>query len=138
MVKAAYAALLGTDHEGLKVSTGDPIAAFVNGSDGEDSGDVPIGGCAAGVCGLTLLPDGTLTPCRRLPVAIGNVREDSIRQVWAESPVLNALRDRRRYGRCGSCPHWAICRGCRAIAYAWQSAAGKVNYLADDPQCFVT
>lgn len=137
-VKAVYETLLRTDHKGLKVSTGDPIAAFVDNILEEDSGDVPLGGCAAGISGLTLLADGTLTPCRRLPVPIGNVRNDSIRQVWAESPVLNALRDRKRYGRCGRCRHWAICRGCRAIAYAWQAATGREDYLADDPQCFVT
>lgn len=137
-VKAAYASLLRADHKGLKVSTGDPIASFIDDSTGEDSGDVPIGGCAAGVSGLTLLADGTLTPCRRLPIPIGNVRNDSIRQVWVESPVLNDLRDRKKYNRCGSCRHWAICRGCRAIAYAWQAANGREDYLADDPQCFVT
>lgn len=137
-VKAVYAALLRTEHSGMEVSTGDPIAAFIEDHAGEDGGDVPYGGCAAGVSGLTILADGTLTPCRRLPIPLGNVRRDSIRQVWAESPVLNALRDRRRYGRCGRCPHWAGCRGCRAVAYACQAAAGREDYLADDPQCFVT
>lgn len=135
-VREIYTALLKLD-AGVKVSTGDPLAALIDIDDGQDSGDVPFGGCAAGVSGLTLLADGTLTPCRRLPIPIGNIHTDSIRQVWAESPVLNALRDRKRYaGRCGTCRHWAICRGCRAIAYAWPPA-GETGYLADDPQCFM-
>ena len=137
-VKALYADLLNSPDEGIKVSTGDPLAAFVGDDYGEDSGDTAFGGCAAGISGLTLLADGTLTPCRRLPIAIGNVQSESIRQVWAESPVLNALRDRSRYpGRCGACHHWAICRGCRAIAYACQEVTATHAYLADDPQCFV-
>ena len=65
----------------------------------------------------TLLPDGTITPCRRLPIPLGNVREDSLREIWASSEVLERLRDRQQYrGKCGTCPAWAHCRGCRAIA----------------------
>ncbi len=29
------------------------------------------------------------------------------------------------------------CRGCRAIAYAYSSAKGIGDYLAEDPQCFI-
>jgi radical SAM protein with 4Fe4S-binding SPASM domain len=66
------------------------------------------------------------------------VRKDSFREVWATSEVLEAIRDRSRYqGKCGSCPRWAQCRGCRAIAYAFSKANGEDNFLADDPQCFV-
>jgi AdoMet-dependent heme synthase len=137
-VRSVYEALLSSDGNGLRVSTGDPIAALIDSRDNEDHGIIPFGGCAAGVSGLTLLANGTLTPCRRLPIPIGNVRTDSIREIWAESPVLNGLRDRTRYtGGCGKCRRWAICRGCRAIAYACQSSTGEDAYLADDPQCFL-
>jgi radical SAM protein with 4Fe4S-binding SPASM domain len=89
------------------------------------------------VSGLTLLPDGTILPCRRLPVPLGNVRRDRLREIWAASPVLEALRDKTRYhGKCGSCKRWALCRGCRAIAYAWSRAQGAPDFLAPDPQCF--
>ncbi len=137
-IEGVYKHLLALSDGTLEIATGDPVAALLDIHDGVDSGDVPFGGCAAGVSGLTLLADGTLTPCRRLPIPIGNVQKESIREVWIESPVLNALRDRTRYeGRCGRCPHWAICRGCRAVAYAWQTSGGSENYLGDDPQCFV-
>ncbi|UCD34076.1 MAG: SPASM domain-containing protein, partial [Nitrospiraceae bacterium] len=90
------------------------------------------------ISGLTILPDGTMVPCRRLPVPIGNITSDSLREVWASSDVLNALRDRSRYkGKCGSCLRWAHCRGCRAIAYACSQSAGKGDVLAPDPQCFI-
>ncbi|NIM05174.1 MAG: SPASM domain-containing protein, partial [Armatimonadetes bacterium] len=105
--------------KGLMLVTGDPVASQFSVPDAEDGGTTALGGCAAGISGFSLLSDGTVLPCRRLPVSLGNVREDSVREIWATSEVLNSLRDRSRYkGKCASCPRWASCRGCRAIAYA--------------------
>jgi len=85
------------------------------------------------IFGLTVAADGTVMPCRRLPVAIGNIREESIREIWAGSKNLAQLRERDCYEEpCRSCTRWAVCRGCRAIAFAH---AG--NFLAGDPQCFL-
>ena len=124
---------------GLEIVTGDPVASqFRNNVQGTDFGNVPLGGCAAGVSGLTIMPDGTVVPCRRLPIPLGNLKEDSLREIWSMSPVLNDLRDKDKYkGKCGSCQNWANCRGCRAIAYAYAASTGKGDHLAPDPQCFI-
>lgn len=136
-VRDAYAKIHTFDGGPVEAATGDPIAAPMDGGT-EDAGEIAFAGCAAGVSGLTLLSDGTIMPCRRLPVAIGNVRTDSMREVWTTSPVLNLLRERKAYtGRCGRCRRWAECRGCRAIAYAYSASIGKGDFLADDPQCFL-
>jgi AdoMet-dependent heme synthase len=137
-----YQEILSIEVNGLTVGSGDPLAHQIGAAEAPGTGEAdsfPRGGCAAGVSGLTLLPDGTILPCRRLPVPLGNVRRDRLREVWAASPVLEALRDKTRYaGKCGSCPRWAQCRGCRAIAYAWSRAQGTPDFLAPDPQCFFT
>jgi len=124
---------------GLEIVTGDPVASqFRNNTDSKDCGEIALGGCAAGISGLTIMPDGTVVPCRRLPVPIGNVRKDSLREIWSMSPVLNDLRDKTKYkGKCSTCNKWANCRGCRAIAYAYSASKGKADILAPDPQCFV-
>ncbi len=139
-LKALYSEIFSLDTGGLKIVTGDPIASYFKTPAGEDdNSSFPTGGCAAGVSGLTILPDGTVTPCRRLPVPIGNVRTDSLREIWSTSGVLNALRDRSGYaGRCGKCKKWSACRGCRAIAYEFSCSQGITNYLAEDPQCFLS
>ena len=138
-VKKLYRNIFSTDASPVRIVTGDPVASqFSMNEVIEDMGDTSIGGCAAGVSGMTILADGTITPCRRLNIPIGNVLEDSLREVWSVSPVLEALRDRERYeGRCSRCKRWANCRGCRAIAYAYSKAYGKENYLAEDPQCCI-
>jgi AdoMet-dependent heme synthase len=137
-----YREMLSLEVNGLTVGSGDPLASQLSAEPApatSEAGSFPWGGCAAGVSGLTLLPDGTILPCRRLPVPLGNVRRDRLREVWAASPVLEALRDKTRYaGKCGSCPRWAQCRGCRAIAYAWSGTQGTPDFLAPDPQCFIT
>lgn len=133
-----YKAVFSLNIKGLDLVTGDPVASQMSNDGSTDAGDVPVGGCAAAVSGLTILPDGTVTPCRRLPIPIGNVREDSLREMWAVSEVLGSLRDRSRYkGKCGACNRWAQCRGCRAIAYAYSRAKGENDHLAEDPQCFI-
>ena len=138
-VKEIYEKIFSCGTSGLEIVTGDPVASqMMSSHDGSDSGSFPTGGCAAGVSGFTLLADGTITPCRRLPIPVGNVRKDALREVWASSGVLEALRDRSRYtGKCGTCKRWAACRGCRAIAYAYAGAHGKEDFLAEDPQCFI-
>jgi len=124
---------------GLEFVTGDPVASCLLWPPAVDPGlSVAAGGCAAGVAGITILEDGTLLPCRRLPVPIGNIRNDSLREVWATSPILARLRCRAEYrGRCGACARWAACRGCRAIAWEDSRARGGDDICADDPQCFL-
>ncbi|HUJ19039.1 MAG TPA: radical SAM protein [Nitrospirota bacterium] len=135
-----YSSLLSRELAGVEIVTGDPVAAQLRKRDrvSGDAGDTIAGGCAAGLAGLTIQSNGNILPCRRLPLSLGNIRRDSLREVWAASPVLEALRDRSRYrGKCGACPRWARCRGCRAIAYAWSRSRGGDDFLADDPQCFL-
>lgn len=134
-----YKRIFSAGSDRLKITTGDPVASQMSSAANEgEGGSIPVGGCAAGVSGMTILPDGTILPCRRLNVPIGNVRSDSLRELWATSPVLGLLRDKKNYkGKCGSCKRWSQCRGCRAIAYAYSQSKGEDDYLAEDPQCFI-
>ncbi len=138
-VKEIYEKIFSLETGRLELVTGDPVASQMRSlSGGPRSGSVACGGCAAGVSGLTLLADGTIVPCRRLSISLGNVRKDSLREVWATSRVLESLRDRSGYkGKCGRCSRWADCRGCRAIAYACSQSKGEDDFLAEDPQCFI-
>ena len=136
-----YASLQDRALIGMELVTGDPVAGQLRNKGSAtngDAGDIAMSGCAAAISGLTIRSNGNVLPCRRLPVTLGNVQSDSLRQIWTDSPVLEALRDRKRYrGKCGICSRWALCRGCRAIAYAWSRANGGDDFLADDPQCFL-
>ena len=137
---AAFYGWLADCGEGRRVAvtSRDPLATIESlDSDEIPQTDIPVSGCAAGMFGITITADGTVMPCRRMDLPIGNVRRDSFRQLWAESPVLWALRTREQYhGACRSCCYWPVCRGCRAIALAHARAQGRDDYLGLDPQCF--
>ncbi len=134
-----YEQLFSSGTAGPEIVTGDPVASQLSSPAVEIAHPaVPSGGCAAAVSGLTILADGSIIPCRRLPVPIGTIRRDSLREIWTTSEVLNRLRDRTAYsGRCGRCSRWPVCRGCRAIAYACSAHLGTADLCSDDPQCFI-
>ena len=120
----------------IKVASLDPLALVANIDHEIPDSELPVGGCAAGIFGITITSDGSLMPCRRMDLVIGNIKTDNLRHLWVESPVLCALRDRERYhGDCESCYYWSVCRGCRAIALAFARSNGREDYLGPDPQC---
>lgn len=86
--------------------------------------------CVIGRDGLCIMPDGTLFPCRRFPISIGNLLKDSLKTVWEKSEILKKLRRKENLkGKCGSCKI-KDCRGCRSLAL---SLTG--DYLEEDPHC---
>ncbi len=94
-------------------------------------GGLESGGCMAGTQYGRITPQGDVTPCPYMTVVAGNVREQSLGEIWRTSPVLQELRDPKQLkGRCGRCEFNELCGGCRCRAYA---AFG--DYLQEDPAC---
>lgn len=88
--------------------------------------------CSIGLDGICILPDATVLPCRRLPIPIGNLKNDSLHKIWCTSDLLWQIADRNNLkGKCNSCEFIPRCSGCRSIAYAFTG-----DYLAEDPQCW--
>lgn len=88
-------------------------------------------GCHAGILYFSLRPNGDIYPCTFLPIKVGNIREQSLREIWRDSKVLNALRQRKTLkGKCGGCEYRETCGGCRGRAYACTG-----DFLETDPVC---
>ena len=88
------------------------------------------GGCLAGTSFVFVSRRGDVYPCGYLPVLAGNIRKHSFGDIWENSPVLRALRERRLEGKCGECSYLRTCGGCRARAFAKNG-----DYLGSDPAC---
>lgn len=74
---------------------------------------------------------GDVCPSGFLPTVTGNVRQDSIVDLYRDHPVFRELREPDLLeGKCGRCKYRLICGGSRSRAFA---ASG--NYLASDPAC---
>ena len=68
--------------------------------------------CTAGDSLVTVQPNGDLLPCRRMPVCVGNLAETPLAELYEESELFRALRDRERIGAgCQNCEHAAACGG---------------------------
>jgi len=87
-------------------------------------------GCSAGYRALSVLSDGTVYPCRRLPIKIGHINEGIVNLI-IDSEVMQNLRNLDKMRKNSLCDMVAHCRGCRAVAYAVTG-----DYMAKDPMCF--
>ena len=75
---------------------------------------------------------GEVYPAGFLPYPLlGNVRDQSLREIYMNSPALLEMRDANKFtGRCGRCEYRWACGGSRARAYAMTG-----DVLGDDPLC---
>jgi radical SAM protein with 4Fe4S-binding SPASM domain len=107
-----------------------------------------IRGCIAGLHYCRIYPNGDVTPCPYLPIKLGNIREQSFKDIWFNSEVFKNLRNLDCLkGKCGACEYKHVCGGCRARAYGLSSdfidycgdlhvpAEQKSDYLVEDPWC---
>ena len=101
--------------------------------DSEARGMAAFAGCQAGRGQGCVTANGTVFPCVLLPITVGNIRQAEFRNMWTNSPTIQALQNRHRLqGACGTCSLRERCGGCRAVAYARTG-----DPFAADPRCWV-
>ena len=90
--------------------------------------------CKAGDALITILPNGDLVPCRRMPIHVGNVLTDGLSKLYFESEILLGLRDRTRVSEgCEACKFERHCRGgLRCLSYAVNGTPFRA-----DPGCWL-
>jgi radical SAM protein with 4Fe4S-binding SPASM domain len=92
-----------------------------------------IGGCGAGRLYCSISPQGDVHPCVFLPIKVGNLKEQKFGDIWLNSKVFNALRNRANLkGACGKCDFKYVCGGCRARAFAYNN-----DILSSDAGCIM-
>lgn len=74
---------------------------------------------------------GEVFPSGFLPLSAGNVRRQSLGEIYRHSPLFVSLRDSFNLkGKCGVCEYREVCGGSRARAYALTGDA-----FAEEPCC---
>jgi radical SAM protein with 4Fe4S-binding SPASM domain len=86
--------------------------------------------CPCGVQYLRITPEGKVTPCPYLPREAGDLRQQSFKEIWEQSPLLTEIRRGQLGGKCGRCEYREICGGCRARAFADEG-----DMMAADESC---
>jgi radical SAM protein len=77
--------------------------------------------------------DGEVHASGFLPLALGNVRDQALGEIYQQNPLLTALRAGALEGECGRCDYARLCGGSRARAFA-----RFARVLGDDPCCVRT
>lgn len=74
---------------------------------------------------------GEIYPSGFLPVSAGNVKRNSLVEVYRDSDVFKKIRDYSQLrGKCGACEYKNICGGSRSRAFAVTG-----DFMAPDPFC---
>lgn len=87
-------------------------------------------GCNCGISHLSILPDGEVYACRRMPSPVGNALTDELAEVFL-GERMDAYRDFGRFEKCSKCELLRFCRGCPAVAHAYTG-----SHFSPDPQCW--
>lgn len=97
-------------------------------------GGGPAYRCSAGDTLITVMPDGTLYPCRRMPIDAGNLHRSPLAVLY-DGPLLRQLRDSTQVAAgCEQCSYERLCRGgLRCLSYATHN-----SFRVADPGCWLT
>lgn len=92
-----------------------------------------MGGCGAGRCYWAIQPNGLVTPCVFMQIVVGDLRKQSMKEIWDNSEVLDTLRNRdKRHGGCSVCDYKLYCGGCRARSWGYYK-----DLRMPDPGCSI-
>ena len=76
-------------------------------------------GCTAGDSLLTVMENGDLVPCRRMPIVVGNLLRDNMYDLYKNNKLLKELRKNVIPDDCKSCEHSDMCHGgLKCLTYA--------------------
>lgn len=88
-------------------------------------------GCLAGTGVCFISHTGTVQPCGYLPLPAGDLKTQTLREIWEKSPLFEQLRSIEQLeGKCGACEFVNVCSGCRARAFAKTG-----NVMEEEPFC---
>ncbi len=96
-------------------------------------GGGPAYRCTAGDTLITVMPDGTLYPCRRLPIDAGNLHHTPLATLY-EGALFRGLRDATVVASgCTACVYESLCRG--GLRCLSQAVENRVDVA--DPGCWL-
>ena len=76
-------------------------------------------GCTAGDTLLTVMENGDLVPCRRMPIVVGNLLKDNMYDLYKNNKILKELRKNVIPDDCKECEHSKMCHGgLKCLTYA--------------------
>jgi len=90
--------------------------------------------CKAGKTLITVGSDGSVYPCRRMPILTGNILNNSLKDIYFTSSILQGLRNKNNINKhCKKCVYQEFCQGgLKCLSYALTGSP-----FNKDPSCWV-
>ena len=86
-------------------------------------------GCTAGDTLLTVMENGDLVPCRRMPIVVGNLFKIKMYDLYVKSDILKELREKKIPDECVECEHSEMCHGgLKCLTYAMYKDLNHKDY----------
>lgn len=86
-------------------------------------------GCTAGDTLLTVMENGDLVPCRRMPIVVGNLFENKMYDLYKNNEILKELRKKKIPDECCECEHSEMCHGgLKCLTYAMYKDLNHKDY----------
>lgn len=96
-----------------------------------ETGETPYK-CTAGIRLITVMENGDVVPCRRMPIVIGNVLKENLKSIYEKSQIIKELKEEKIDDKCSECEKAELCRGgLKCLTYA---STGKM--IGKDPGCY--
>lgn len=84
--------------------------------------------CSAGDSLITVLDNGDIVPCRRMPIIRGNIKKDKMIDVFFNDTIFIDLKKDNIPNECKNCRHANKCRGgSKCIAYALTNSYNRAD-----------
>lgn len=117
-----------------KAEGGPSGRGYGHGHPGAQAADTPLNkmaGINSGRGFVFISRTGEIYPSGFLPISSGNVRRNSLVEVYRHGPLFETLRDTDALkGKCGLCQYRNLCGGSRSRAYALTG-----DYLGEEQRC---
>ena len=89
--------------------------------------------CSAAERNFAILYNGDMIPCRRMPIVVGNVLQDTISELFFNNSTIQDLRTFQVSTGCENCNHKNTCNGgLKCLAYR-----NFADYRKADPGCWL-
>ena len=89
--------------------------------------------CSAGITLLAILPNGDVLPCRRMPIKLGNLNTNSLKDIY-QSDILKSIRETDKIDEnCKKCYYLSSCKG----GLKCLSFANYGDFNKKDPNCWI-
>ena len=113
-----YLLLMAKERQRLKQKKSKTNLAMYRALQFQKTNDYPYT-CTAGSSLLTVMENGDLVPCRRMPIVVGNLKKDSMYHLYMHSKILKELQKDTTPDDCKKCEHSKKCAGgLKCLTYA--------------------